>query len=331
LSENAIQEVQTGFLTPRCQGSGKTMKIIVSGSMAYDRIMDFPGYFSEHILPEKIHKLNVSFHVNEVKEKFGGTAGNIVYALTLMGESPIIASSIGRDYQPYYEWLDRNRISTEHIQIIENELTACAYITTDLSNNQITGFHPGAMKYPTRLDLDQFDPQDTLVIISPGNLEDMASYPRLCKSRGIDYILDPGQSLPMWEAQELTRAIEGCRILISNDYEMDLIMNKTGKSREALLQLSETLIVTRGEAGSSIYTGNTEIPIPAAKPSKVVDPTGAGDSFRGGLISGLVKGLSIEESARMGSACSSFCLESYGTQEYRFSNEEFNRRLQSCS
>jgi len=306
------------------------MKIIVSGSMAYDRIMDFPGYFSEHILPEKIHILNVSFQVNGIKEKFGGTAGNIAYCLTLMGECPIISATIGHDYHNYYEWLKQNQINTQYINIIDNEPTACAYITTDRANNQITGFNAGAMKYPTNLDFDEFDPQDTLVIISPGNLEDMVSYPLLCKARGIDYIFDPGQSLPMLTAEDLVQAIDGCRFLISNDYEMDMILNKTGKDKGSLLKLAKTIIVTRGESGSTIYTSKTETTIPAAQPRKVIDPTGAGDSYRGGLISGLVKGLSIEQCALMGSACASFCLESYGTQDYHFSQEEFNVRLQSC-
>ena len=306
------------------------MNIIVNGSMAYDRIMDFPGYFAEHIIPEKIHILNISFQVNGVKEKFGGTAGNIAYALTLMGENPIVSATIGHDYHRYFEWLKQNRISTQNIKIIENDLTACAYITTDLANNQITGFHPGAMNYATNLDLNVFKPQDTLVIISPGNLKDMVNNSLLCKARGIDYIFDPGQSLPMLEAKDLIQAIDGCLILISNDYEMDLIMSKTGKSKEFLLKLAKTIIVTRGELGSSIYTGKTETSIPAVKPRKVIDPTGAGDSFRGGLISGLVKGLSMEQCAKIGSTCASFCLEYYGTQEYHFSQELFNERLQSC-
>ena len=306
------------------------MKIIVNGSMAYDRIMDFPGYFAEHIIPEKIHILNISFQVNGVKEKFGSTAGNIAYALTLMGEHPIISATVGHDYHRYYEWLTQNRISTQNIKIIENDLTACAYITTDKANNQITGFHPGAMNYTTNLDLNEFEPKDTLVIISPGNLKDMVNNSLLCKARGIDYIFDPGQSLPMLEAKDLIQAIDGCRILISNDYEMDLIIKKTGKSKESLLKLAKTIIVTRGELGSTIYSGKTETPIPAVKPGKVIDPTGAGDSFRGGLISGLVKGLSLEQCALMGSTCASFCLEYYGTQEYHFTRENFNERLQSC-
>ncbi len=307
------------------------MNIIVSGSLAYDRIMDFPGYFSDHILPEKIHVLNICFQVNGVKEKFGGTAGNIAYSLSLMGEKPEISATFGQDYQRYRDWLAENGISTRNIKIIEDEFTACAYITTDRSDNQITGFNPGAMRHSSSLDFDRLDPQDTLMIISPGNLEDMVNYPLLCKDKGIDYIFDPGQSLPMLEAKDLAQAIEGCRILISNDYELDLIMNKTGLNKEALVERAGAVIVTMGELGSKVFKPKKEISIPAVKPRKIEDPTGAGDSYRGGLISGLVQGLEIEQCARMGSVCSSFAVESYGTQEYRFSPEEYDGRLKGFS
>ena len=306
------------------------MNIIVSGSLAYDRIMDFPGHFSEHILPEKIHVLNVCFQVNGVKEKFGGTAGNIAYALTLMGEKPAIAATIGYDYHRYLDWLKKNGISTENIKIIEDECTAGAYITTDKADNQITGFNPGAMKYSSCLDFDKLDPRQTLLMISPGNLDDMVNYPRVCKARGIDYIFDPGQSLPMLDAKDLAEAIDGCRILISNDYELDLIMSKTGLNKEALLKRARTIIVTLGELGSRICTPDDEKSIPVAKARKAEDPTGAGDSYRGGLISGLVKGMEIAHCARMGSVCASFAVECYGTQEYRFSPEEFKDRFSEC-
>jgi len=306
------------------------MNIIVSGSLAYDRIMDFPGYFSEHILPEKIHVLNVCFQLNGIKEKFGGTAGNIAYALTLMGEKPRISATIGHDYHRYFEWLAKNGISTENIKIIGDEFTASAYITTDLADNQITGFNPGAMKHSSSLDFDQLYPKETIVVVSPGNLEDMVNYPLACKARGIDYIFDPGQSLPMLDAKDLVEAIEGCRILISNDYELGLIMSKTGLNKEALLRRAGVIIVTLGALGSQVFAPDGEISIPAVKPKVVEDPTGAGDSYRGGLISGLARGKDIEQCARMGSVCASFAVECYGTQEYRFSLEEFNERFNTC-
>ena len=305
--------------------------IIVSGSLAYDRIMDFPGHFSDHILPEKIHAINVCFQVNSMKEKFGGTAGNIAYALKLMGENPVISAAVGHDYQRYFDWLAKNGLSIENIKIIEDEFTAGAYITTDKADNQITGFNPGAMRYSSALDLDQFIASKTMVIVSPGNLEDMVSYPRACKKKKIDYIFDPGQSLPMLDAKDLVQAIDGCRILICNDYELELIMSKTGLDEGELLERAGAIIVTMGELGSRVYTSDGEIRISAAKPNQVVDPTGAGDAYRGGLISGLVRGKDIEESAKMGSACASFAVECYGTQSYSFTAKEFEERIKSCS
>ena len=305
--------------------------IIVSGSLAYDRIMDFPGHFSDHILPEKIHSINVCFQVNGMKEKFGGTAGNIAYALKLMGETPVISAAIGQDYQRYFDWLAKNGLSIENIKIIADEFTAGAYITTDKADNQITGFNPGAMRYSSELDFAQFKPSKIMLIVSPGNLDDMVSYPRACKKKKIDYIFDPGQSLPMLDAKDVVQAIEGCRILICNDYELDLIMSKTEMDEGELLERAKTIIVTMGEMGSRLYTPEGEIKIPAAKAKQVVDPTGAGDAYRGGLISGLLRGKDIEESARMGSACASFAVECYGTQSYSFTAKEFEERIKSCS
>ncbi|MFZ4438690.1 MAG: carbohydrate kinase family protein [Syntrophales bacterium] len=303
------------------------MNIIVSGSLAYDRIMDFPGHFSDHILPYKIHTLNVCFQVNGLKEKYGGTAGNIAYALKLMGEKPIISATIGHDYQRYFDWLTKNGISTESIKIIDEEFTAGAYITTDQDNNQITAFNPGAMRCSSALDFDKLSPKETIVIVSPGNLDDMMNYPQACKAKGIEYIFDPGQSLPLWDGKELVRAIEGCKILIVNDYELNLIIKKTELDKKALMGLAGTLITTLGESGSQVCTLDSEIGISPVKAKKVEDPTGAGDCYRGGLICGLVQGKNMEQSARMGSTCASFAVECYGTQEYCFTPKEFRERL----
>lgn len=306
-------------------------KIVVCGSLAYDRIMDFPGHFSEHILPEKIHVLNVCFQINGVKEKFGGTAGNIAYALRLMGEKPQISASIGRDYHMYFEWLKKNDMSTDMIRVVEEELTASAYITTDQADNQITGFNPGAMKFTSQLDFDSLDPANTFLIISPGNLEDMISYPSRCKSKGVDYIFDPGQSLPMLSPKDIVQAIEGSRILICNDYELDLILNRTGLTRTDLLSMTGSVIVTLGDLGSQILNPGESRRIPVARARTVKDPTGAGDSYRGGLISGLVQGKDMVQCALMGSVCASFSVEHYGTQEYSFTAAEFTDRLSECA
>lgn len=307
------------------------MKIIITGSMAYDRIMEFPGGFPEHILPDKIDNLNVCFTVNGMKEKFGGTAGNIAYALKLMGENPEISAAIGQDHGKYMEWLAKNNISTDMIKVMKDDFTACAFITTDKSGNQITVFNIGAMNNSSRLDFDTLDPNDTILIVSPGNLDDMVNYPRLCKEKGIDYIFDPGQQLPVIPPEDLKKSIDGCRILISNEYELDLIMNLTGLDIDTLLGCTNTIIMTRGELGSRIITAKGETDVPAVMANQVLDPTGAGDSFRGGLISGLVRDKDIEESAILGSVCASFSVECYGTQEYSFSSEEFKIRLREVA
>lgn len=303
------------------------MSILVSGSLAYDRIMDFPGRFSDHILPDKIHVLNVSFTVSGMVEKFGGTAGNIAYTLSLLGEQPIILATIGCDYHRYFQWLAKNHIATDTIKIIEQEFTASAYITTDRDDNQITGFNPGAMKYPSSFNFDKVNPKGSIAIIAPGNLQDMMDYPRACKARGIDYIFDPGQSLPMWQEQDLIQCIGGSRMLVSNDYELELIMSKTGLDRKKLLQRTGAIVTTLGEKGSRVHTADGEIDIPAIKSRGMADPTGAGDAYRAGLVKGLVQDKDIAQCAAMGSVCASFAIEHYGTQEYYFSLEEFQGRL----
>ena len=303
------------------------MSIVVSGSMAYDRIMDFPGYFADHILPEKIHMINVSFTVNGMVEKFGGTAGNIAYALSLLGEKPLIVATMGQDYQRYFTWLAKNRIPTDHIKIIPEEFTAGAYITTDRADNQITGFNPGAMKRESDFDFRALNPAESLAIIAPGNLNDMMNYSATCRQCGISYIFDPGQSLPGWAPDRLADRIKGSLILISNDYELELIMSKTGLTREKLTELSGAVITTLGEKGSRLSTKEGGFAIPVVKPDKVVDPTGCGDAYRGALIAGLKRGKTLREAALMGSVAASFCVEVYGTQDYRFTADEFDARL----
>lgn len=303
--------------------------IFISGSLAYDRIMNFPESFSDHILPDKIHSLNVCFQVNGVTENYGGTAGNIAYALKLMGKKSTITATIGSDHHKYFEWLDKNQISRECIKVIPEELTAGAYITTDKTNNQITGFNPGAMKYSSKLDFNALDPAETLLLISPGNLDDMINYPKLCKQKGIGYIFDPGQALPVLQAKDLVDVITGCMLLIVNDYEFNLIMDKTGLTKEALLALADATIITLGGAGSELYTKTGKLTIPSFKAAKVVDPTGAGDAYRGGLLSGLINGSDLKTSAVLGSACASFAVECNGTQVYSFTEKEFDDRMKT--
>ena len=305
------------------------MNIYVSGSLAYDRIMDFPGRFSDHILPDKIHVLNVCFTVNGMVEKFGGTAGNIAYSLSLLDERPVVLATIGKDYQRYVEWLKKNHIALEGIRIINEEFTAGAYITTDRADNQITGFNPGAMKYQSGFGLDGAAPDDSIAIIAPGNLNDMVAYGDICRKKGIKFICDPGQSITAWNGENLAEWIEGSMILISNDYELEMIMKMTGIDKKGLLRRTGTIVTTLGEKGSLISISEDDMRVPAAGTLNVVDPTGAGDAYRAGLLKGLVMRKDIVTSAKMASTAAAYAVEEYGTQEHHYTYKDFLERYRT--
>lgn len=303
------------------------MDILVSGSMAYDRIMDFDGMFSDHILPDQLDNINVSFTVNSLTENFGGTAGNIAYSLSLLGEKPRILATIGQDYHRYFEWLEKIGVSTADIRIVEEELTAGAYITSDTRSNQITGFNPGAMKQQSGFNFDSVEPKDCLAIVSPGNLGDMTDYTVEHEKRGIYSIFDPGQSLPAWGAEALITAISQSKMLVCNDYEMEMISNTTGKTRAQVAETVETIVVTKGGDGSDIITTAGTVTVPVVPADDAVDPTGAGDAFRGGLIKGLVGNLPIERAVQMGNVAGHYAVRILGTQQHSFTIDEFNAKL----
>jgi adenosine kinase len=304
------------------------MTIFVSGSLAYDRIMDFPGRFVDHILPEKIHILNVCFMVNGLTERFGGTAGNIAYNLALLEEKPVILATGGRDFGPYRDWLAGLDLPLTGIRMIDEEFTAGAYITTDLADNQITGFNPGAMKHQSEYRFDGANPKDSLAIIAPGNLPDMLAYSRHYKEMGLPYIFDPGQSIPAWGAEELREMATGALAIIVNDYEMEMFHQKTGLGEGELQNLAQALIITKGEEGSELIVPEGREVIPPAKPLRVQDPTGAGDAYRAGLIKGLTLNLPWATAALLGSTLASFAVEQAGTQEHRFTLSDFQHRYQ---
>jgi len=304
------------------------MDILVSGSMAYDRIMDFEGKFSDHILPDQLDNINVSFTVNSLTENFGGTAGNISYSLSLLGEKPRILASIGQDYHRYFEWLKQIGVSTDDIRVVEEELTAGAYITSDTQSNQITGFNPGAMKQQSGFDFGTVTPSDCLAIVAPGNLSDMAEYTAEHEKRGIFSIFDPGQSLPAWEPSALAKCISQSRLLVCNYYEMEMICNNTGMSREELAKTVETIVVTKGGDGCDLLTTSGTVEVPVVAANDAVDPTGAGDAFRGGLIKGIVMGVSMERAVQMGNVAGHYAVRKWGTQQYSFTMDEFNANLE---
>lgn len=306
----------------------KIKQILVSGSLAYDRIMDFPGFFKDHILPDKIHILNVSFSVNGVKENFGGTAGNIAYNLALLDEKPIILSCAGKGFDAYEKWLKRNKIDVSQIKKIKSRNTASANIIADQADNQITGFNPGAL----RIARGVFNKKlltNSIAIIAPGNTADMEQYAKLYKKEKVKYIFDPGQSITSLSASVLKNSISGAWILIGNGYEISVIKKKTGWTCKALLDKVGMLIITKGAKGSEIYHQGKKIIIPPAKPKNTFDPTGAGDAYRAGLIKGLVNGWPIEKAGRLAGLVSVYTVEKYGTQTHRFNLKELEARYKS--
>ena len=304
------------------------MEIFISGSLAYDRIMTFPGYFADHILPSKIHVLNVCFNINGLVEHFGGTAGNIAYSLTLLGESPYIVATAGEDFERYEQWLKENGASTRWIKRIPEVLTAGAYITTDLNDNQITAFNPGAMAHTADLPPLDGSAGEALALVGPGNKDDMAAMARKARKAGTPFIFDPGQSLNIWSGEEIREAVKGALCFISNDYELSLFLEMTRWSLKTLLSEVQVVVTTQGPEGSILNRQGEKIFIPAVPAGEVRDPTGAGDAFRAGLIKGLVLKMDWETCCQMGSVAAVYAVERHGTQAHRMEWEDFRARYE---
>lgn len=297
--------------------------ILVCGALAYDRIMDFPGKFSEHILAGKTHILNLSFTVNGVKESFGGTGGNIAYNLMLLGERPKIITVAGKDFGKYAAWFKKNKIDITGVKIVKDELTASAYIMTDRADNQITAFYPGA-KTPL-IPLIRGE-KPALAIISPDVVARMVECAKIFKQFKVPYIFDPGQQITSYKAQKLKYAIAGAKAFIGNDYEIELVLNKLKIKPLQLKKLVEILVITKGGKGSEIYNKNKKIIIRPAKPKVILDPTGAGDAYRAGFIKGLLSGWPLEKCGRLASVVAIYAVENQGTQAHWFSWAEIERR-----
>ena len=303
------------------------MDILVSGSMAYDRIMKFGGRFRDHILADQLDNINISFGVDSLTEHIGGTAGNIAYSLSLLGEKPRIVASMGRDYHRYFAWLMTCGIGTDDIRVVDDELTAGAYITTDIDSNQFTGFNPGAMKHQADFNYGGVDASNAIAIVGPGNLDDMIEFTAKNNELGIFSIFDPGQSLPIWEPGALTRCIEQSNMLICNEYEFGMISNSTGRSAEDLAGMVEHLVVTLGADGAELHSNGATERVPVVQTNLAIDPTGAGDAFRGGLIKGLANGAGIRRAVQMGAVCGYYAVQVEGTQNYSYTMDEYEAKL----
>ena len=301
-------------------------RALICGSLAYDTIMVFPDRFAAHILPDKIHMLNVSFLVPELRREFGGCAGNIAYNLRLLGDAGYPMATAGHDFDPYAQWMAKIGVPQDYIRIIDSEHTAQAFITTDRDDNQITAFHPGAMQHAHVNRVSQA--RDIAIgIIAPDGRQGMIEHAAEFAAAGIPFIFDPGQGLPMFEAADLVRFISQASWVAVNDYEWQLMQQKTGWSVREVLEKVRALIVTRGPEGSVIYTRGGELVIPCATPRAVVDPTGCGDAYRAGLIHGLMRGLDWEATGRMASLMGALKIEVRGTQNHRFTGDEFAERF----
>jgi len=301
-------------------------RALICGSIAFDTIMVFGDRFANHILPDQIHILNVSFLVPQLRREYGGCAGNIAYNLSLLGDNGVPMATVGRDFAAYREWLTGAGVPLEHVRVIESELTAQAFITTDLDDNQITAFHPGAMQHSHANRVS--DARDiTLGIVAPDGRDGMIEHAAQFAAAGIPFIFDPGQGLPMFGPEDLQRFLSQARWVTVNDYEWQLLQQKCHWGVREITARVEALIVTLGAAGAVIHTRGQEILIPPAPVQQVVDPTGAGDAFRAGVIHGLLHGRDWRTIGRIASLMGAIKVESRGTQNHRFTRQEFAQRL----
>ena len=303
------------------------MNIVCTGSVAYDYIMSFPGHFSDHILPDQIEILSVSFLVDSMRRERGGNATNVAYNLSLLGEHPRVMATVGQDFGEYREWLEARGIDTSLIKEIEEDFTASFFVNTDQANRQIASFYTGAMAYAGQVSFHDLDPNSVdIAIISPNDPDAMAQYVRECQELGIPYIWDPSQQTVRLDPEILREGIAGALMFVANEYEYGLIQRKTGLTRTDIDAMVDTVIVTCGEKGSSITVNSRRIDIPAVPPHRSVEPTGVGDAYRAGVIAGYLRGYSWEATGRIGALAATYVLEEAGTQNHKYTLVEFTRR-----
>ncbi len=302
------------------------MTILVCGSLAYDTIMVFPDQFKKHILADQLHILNISFMVPDMRREYGGTAGNIAYNLKLLGEEPAIMATVGHDFGPYAQRLDGLGISRRHVREMKEQFTAQAFITTDIDDNQITAFHPGAMSCAHENRIADA-PGATLGIVSPDGRQGMVDHALDLGRAGIPYVFDPGQGLPMFSGAELAELTARAAAITVNDYEASIVEQKTGRRIEELAHADAAVVVTRGAEGSWVHAGGRRIEIPAVKPEGLVDPTGCGDAYRSGLLFGMARGWPWERSAQLASLMGSIKISHRGGQNHQPTRAEISGKL----
>ena len=304
------------------------MKIVVTGSIAYDYLMSFPGKFTEHFLPEHMNRVSLSFLVDTMDKRRGGCAPNIAYTLALLGERPRLMATAGEDFAEYRAWLEAVGVDTSPVKQIDGKFCASFFCSTDVDNNQIASFYTGAMADAGQLSF--WTARDCgLAIISPNDPGAMVQYAEECRTLNIPFIFDPGQQCARMGGDELRDGVTGATMVIVNDYELELLRQKTGLDEADLVKVAKALVVTRGEHGSSVLTRDGRADVSAVTPDRIVDPTGVGDAFRGGLMKGMALRLPYEICARMGSVAATYALEHLGGQSHAYTWEEFKRRYEA--
>ena len=302
-------------------------KLIVTGSIAYDYLMSFPGKFTEHFLPEHMQRVSLSFLVDSMDKRRGGCAPNIAYTLALLNERPLLMATAGQDFGEYRQWLDAAGVDTSLVKQIPDKFTASFFCSTDTENNQIASFYTGAMAHAAELSFRTLQ-TPSLVIVSPNDPAAMVQYAEECRTLKIPYIFDPGQQCARMSGPELKDGLVGSRILICNDYEFELIRQKTEMDESEILAVTEALVVTRGEDGCSIYSAGSRIDVKAVLSDRVIDPTGVGDAFRGGFMKGLASEEPYTTCAQLGAVAATYALEHLGGQSHAFTRSEFNERYE---
>ncbi|MEX2238936.1 MAG: carbohydrate kinase family protein [Dehalococcoidia bacterium] len=302
------------------------MAIVCNGSIAFDHIMTFRDYFKNHILPDKVHMISVSFLVDSLERRHGGCGANISYNLALLGERPILFGAAGSDFGEYRQWLDGAGVDTSRVLVAEDKLTASAFITTDLADNQIIGFYPGAMERTREMSLSTVTEPIDVLLISPNDPPAMLALAAEAQKKGHRYIFDPGQSLPAFSGDDIVDAARGAWIIVGNDYELELIRSKTGMALHDLLELATIVVCTLGENGACLITEERDINVPAIMPEHFADPTGAGDAYRAGLVVSLLRGVDLETAARVAGLMGTYACEGPGPQEHSFTLDQFAAR-----
>ncbi len=309
----------------------KKMNIIVTGSIAYDYLMRFPGRFTDHFIGEELHQVSLSFLVDEMTKHWGGVAANIAYSMALFGVRPRVMATVGRDFPDYRKWLEDAGVDTSLVRQIEEVFTASFFANTDLENNQIASFYNGAMAYAKSYPLSEaIKSNPDLVLVSPNDPQAMSNYTQECRDRGIRFIYDPSQQVPRLSGEELKRDMQGAYAMIVNAYEAGVICQKTEQTLDDLREAVDILVITHGAKGSKIYKqGADVVDVPVFPPHQIKDPTGVGDAYRAGLIYGIVNGWSLKLAGEVGALCATYVLEQVGTQNHSFTLSDFVKRFRS--